>query len=425
LAVVWLVLVATACTGDGSPASAPLPSASASSTAVLSRDEGWTEDIQFLVDQMRSLHPDLFHGVAEPAFDAAIDDLLTELPRLNDDEVLVGVMHLVAMISSHGRDGHMGVWPPDNPDAVHRFPIRVWEFPEGLFITGARQPNGDLVGSRIVSVEGVPIRDVFRRLDPVVPRDSPSNLRAARSVFLTSAEVLAGLGIADDPLRMVLEVEGPDGRRRTATVDVIDAGTYAEWIGGWELLLPAREDVLFLQDAAAPYLVEYLAPTRTLYVQYNVVREHSSQVVAAITQAMRGHPVDRMVLDLRSNGGGEAGGYRELLRFLGRSEFDPPGRLAVLIGRLTFSAGVSLASRLREQTQAAFLGEDSGGAPQFFANPDTITLPNSGLRALVATGSFGHPDDPRLTLEPDIAVPYTSTDYFAGVDPVLEAALRP
>ena len=50
-------------------------------------------------------------------------------------------------------------------------------------------------------------------------------------------------------------------------------------------------------------------------------------------------------------------------------------------------------------------------------------MPNSGLRALVATGSFGDPDDPRLTLEPDIAVPYTSADYFAGRDPVLEAAL--
>ena len=33
------------------------------------------------------------------------------------------------------------------------------------------------------------------------------------------------------------------------------------------------------------------------------------------------------------------------------------------------------------------------------------------------------PDDPRLTIEPDLAVPTLAADYFAGRDPVLEAAL--
>jgi len=30
-------------------------------------------------------------------------------------------------------------------------------------------------------------------------------------------------------------------------------------------------------------------------------------------------------------------------------------------------------------------------------------------------------DDQRLTIEPDIAMPVTAADYFAGRDPVLEA----
>ena len=35
----------------------------------------------------------------------------------------------------------------------------------------------------------------------------------------------------------------------------------------------------------------------------------------------------------------------------------------------------------------------------------------------------GVPDDPRLTIEPDLAVPLTAADYFAGRDAVLEAVL--
>ena len=105
---------------------------------------------------------------------------------------------------------------------------------------------------------------------------------------------------------------------------------------------------------------------------------------------------------------------------------DRPGRLDVLIGRLTFSAGTSLAVLLERQAEHAFLlGEASGGAPNFWADPTTITLPNSGLQVEVADRyeGIGGPGDTRLTVEPDITVPFTAHDYFSGHDPVLERAL--
>jgi hypothetical protein len=33
------------------------------------------------------------------------------------------------------------------------------------------------------------------------------------------------------------------------------------------------------------------------------------------------------------------------------------------------------------------------------------------------------PDDPRLTIDPELPFPVTAADYFAGVDPVVEAML--
>jgi peptidase S41-like protein len=424
--IVSLVLVATACTAQGAPASTNVSPPPGSPSRLLTREERWTEDIDYLVEKLGAIHPDPFHGVPEETFDGAVHDLTTALPTLNDDEILVGIMHLVALISSDGRDGHMGVWPPDNPETVHRFPIRVWEFSDGLFVTAARRPNEGLAGSRILSIDGAAIDEVFRRLDPLVPRDNSSNLRAARSVFLTSAEVLAGIGIARARLAMELGVEAPDGTRRTVTIDAVDGETYADWVGGWELLLPQRRHLLFLRDPADAFWLEYLSPTRTLYVQYNVVNEHSSQAVNEIERAMRDHPVDRLVLDLRNNGGGEAGGYRDLLRFLAGPGIDRPGGLSVLIGRLTFSAAASLAVLLeRRAANATFVGEDSGGAPNFWADPDTVTLPNSNISALIASRYFaiGGPSDARTSIRPDLRVAFTSSDYFSGRDPVLEAAL--
>jgi hypothetical protein len=411
-------LIALACTAQGRPAT---PSHAPT------RDERWTQDIDYLVKQMEAIHPDLFHGVSKEAFDRSVEDLVATLPTLSDDQVLVGIMHLVALISSHGRDGHMGVWPPDNPEVVHRFPIRCWEFPDGLFVTAARQPNENLVGTKILSVDGVPIDEVFRRLDPLVPHDNASNLRDARTVFLTSAEVLAGIGIASDARAMELEVETPDGTRRTVTIDAVDADAYSEWVVGWELLLPERPGLLFLQNPTEVAWLRYLAPLHSLYVQYRVVEDDSSHLVDQIRSVMRAHQTDRVVLDLRNNGGGEAGGYRDLLRFLTEPAIDRPGKLVVLIGRLTFSGAVSLAVLLEQRVaNVTFVGEASGGAPNFWADTVTITLPNSNLRVLISDRyfGFGGSNDTRLAIEPDIAVALTSSDYFSGRDPVLETAFN-
>jgi C-terminal processing protease CtpA/Prc len=156
------------------------------------------------------------------------------------------------------------------------------------------------------------------------------------------------------------------------------------------------------------------------------VEETSSVLVHDLATTMHEHPVDRVVVDLRNNGGGEAGGYRELLRFLTAAESGRPA-LEVLIGRLTFSAGTSLAVLLeRRASRVALLGEASGGAPNFWADPTTITLPNSGLKAEIADRyeGIGGPADHRLTVEPDVDVPFTAQDYFSGHDPVLARALK-
>jgi hypothetical protein len=54
-----------------------------------------------------------------------------------------------------------------------------------------------------------------------------------------------------------------------------------------------------------------------------------------------------------------------------------------------------------------------------------MVLPEARLVAYVATVSWttAGEGDERLALEPDLPVPVRSTDYFAGRDPALEAAL--
>jgi hypothetical protein len=431
-AIAAFVVLATAC-GDhpatvpsAGPARTARPLPSGVPPAEIGRDQAWAQDIAYLIEHMESLHPDLYHGMPTAEMAEGARSLVERLQSSSDDEILVGLMGLAALVSARGRDGHMGIWPPENPGVVHRYPIRLWEFPDGLHVTAARAPNERLVGSRMVAIDGVPIGEVLRRLDPVVPRDNGSGLRASRTVYLTSAEVLAGLGIARRADRIRVEVADATGRMETATIVAVSGSDFAAWVSGWELALPRRGDMLLLRDPTADHWTRYLESARALYVQYNEVLPGSSDVVEEIRADLSRHDVERIVLDLRNNGGGEAEGYRQLLDFLAGGQRDLPGGLVVLIGRLTFSAGASFVAEIeRDLPSAALVGEPTGGAPNFWADVAVITLPNSRLRVLISTTyeGYGRPNDPRLAIDPDRAVALSSTDYFSGRDPVLDAAL--
>ena len=167
------------------------------------------------IERMESLHPDLYHGVSKAELAEAAHSLVTRrCPALRDDQILVGADAPggARQLRGPGRaHGHVAARQPGGGPPVPHPGVGVPGRPVRHGRPRARTRTWS--GRRIIAIDGVPIEEVLRRLDPVVPRDNDSNLRAARSVFLTSAEVLSGLGIATDPTRIEVEVTGPERRR--------------------------------------------------------------------------------------------------------------------------------------------------------------------------------------------------------------------
>src|SRR4051812_25509311 len=124
------LILASACTTpvtapqSASPASTATPAAVASAavmtpfsgtSAPTESPQGWTTDLTALIPGMDRLHPQLDHGVSLGALNAAAADLATSAPTLTDDQLLDGLMRVVAMVSRQGCDAHTGayVWGDD------------------------------------------------------------------------------------------------------------------------------------------------------------------------------------------------------------------------------------------------------------------------------------------------------------------------
>jgi hypothetical protein len=362
--------------------------------------------------------------VSRETFVAEIEAIKDELPQLTSEEAMVAVMRLMALISANGRDGHMFALPVDDGYGS-ALPIRVYEFDDGVFVTAAMPGHEDLVGRRIVAVDDRPIAGVLAALDPLVPRDGPATVPGFRPIFFLRAEVLRGLRLVGEGPIALTVAEGSD--EETISLDPVPMADFQRWAGpGGMQALPVRE-VRWLSRPTEVFYLEYLPDSRTLYARFRQVHSFPQALVDELKSRADDPDVDRVVLDLRHNGGGDNTTYGPLLSAVRSDAVDRPGRLFHLTDRLTFSAAANFSTEVEQTTSAIFAGEPMGGGLNFWNDTTPINLEHLPVPMAVQISyrywQKSTPDDPRLTIEPDIAVDYTSADYFADRDPVLEAVL--
>jgi hypothetical protein len=415
------VLVLAGCTGTSATGDPPGPPARAAE---------WQADLDGLLPALRAVHPDLAGGVP-PALTAAVAELRAGAPHLDDDQLMVGVMRIMASVAPGG-DGHTGlyVWSPGNRP-VHSLPLRWWSFPEGLVVEDVLDGDRSLVGAEVRSIGGTPLAEVERRVDRLVAHETSSTPALLRPRFLLIPEVLHGLGLVTDPAAPVrLELATPAGRRRTVDVRPVPMERYDAWAGSYGLGLVPRPGLRFLADPDAALRHEPVQQRQTLYVGFGRVEPLDAAELAAVAAAARDRAVRRVVVDVRTNIGGEVGAGRPLLEALTAPAVLSHARLYVLTSRTTFSAAALFVAELRAAAPVVVVGEPaSSGAPSY-GNARDVRLPRTGLVLSVASTREGvHGAEgakgPNGTsgVAVDLPVAMRSADWLAGRDAVLLAAL--
>jgi hypothetical protein len=359
-----------------------------------------------------------------------VSSLAGRAPTLSENELLVGAMRIVALLGP--RNGHTGLFPgdPSHTRELHLYPLRLYAFTDGLYVVGATDPA--LVRGRLVAIEGIPIETVLSRVEPLVPRDNPSNLRGYAPHFLLTAEVLDGLGIAATAGSAVFTLERPDGQRVDVPLTAIPAPRYISSFpdplyGHYPSILPRASRPLYLSGSAREMWTRTLAGGRAVYVGYNAVQAPPPAFMRKLTRLVRGAKVRRVIVDVRLNGGGDNTTYGPLTSLFGSSAVNRRGRLYLLTGRATFSAAANFAAEIDRGTRAIIVGEPTGGGVETYGDTFPVTLPTLGWTIHIAARYHERKkskNDHRLAVEPDIRIDLASSQYFSGNDPVLDRALR-
>ena len=392
----------------------------------------WSSDLDTLYAAMKADHPALHHHTPAGAMDAYVAGLHREIPHATWPQYVMGLYGLLALAG----DGHTTFYPfPDaGPGFATRLPLLTEVFSDGVYVIGADSRYQEAVGGKLVAINGHPVAQVFETASAHWDHENPAWVLRWFPAILRRPGFLSGMGIAsaDVAAKVAFTIEKDGARRDFAVAPVTADADAAAQKTGW---VRARDEAQILHPttlhgADVPFAFVYLKARDAVYAVYNQCDDGDRETVAAFAARLfrfiDDNRVDRLIVDIRHNGGGDNYKNQPLILGIIRARaIDRPGHLFVLTGRETFSAAQNFANDAERLTQALFVGEPTGSSPNLYGDARQMELPKTHLHPMVSTLYWqgSDPKDDRVWILPDVPAPESFANYLSGRDAALEAAL--
>jgi len=382
----------------------------------------WQADLEQLATELPRVHKNLFFNHGKETFYSGIS-MLKE--RIDNSDIYSIVMEIARIVAAIG-DAHTAVALPRH----NRLPFECYWFQEGIFITAALPKFKDLLHTKVVKVGGMSIDNVIERLSRIVSHENQSFLMSQLPEYLICADILMGLDVIDDVKSVEITVENYENEQRDVNIPTIK---YEEWQQpAMQPNVKNDEELpLYRKNQDKFFWSKYDSKKKLLYINYNQCKDMQTCTVSEFSQQLMldiqcNEDIQRLVIDLRNNGGGNSELFRGFLTWLSTFErLNRKGRLFVIVGRDTFSSALLNTYYLKFNTTAIFLGEPTGGKPNCYGEVKYLSLNSSGLNIRYSTKYYELVEDNTLpSFMPDVPCEVTFKDYVQNIDPCLEWIYR-
>ena len=365
----------------------------------------------------------------------------------------VALMEIAALADN----GHTHVGNDSGADPME-LPVRVAAFSDGIYVMHATTPYADLLGGRIVFIDGHPIDAVMAQLEQL--RGGTSQWRKTYAEYYMSyQDVLVGTGITPDMAHSTWTVTSPSGGIATRTLTPYTPSQDEPFVftkriysneplkdlgSDWIAYQPDRPPPISLSDFATTFRRIRLPHSCVMLIQLKSNDDegtnHIKDFVAAARADMQASKPCQLIFDDRFNDGGNYLNTASFARNL-PNLVAPGGHIYLLTTGMTFSAGITTAAFIKQAggDRVTILGEPPGDRLAFFAEGGRGCLPNYPLCMSYERGKhdYGHPCNDwntcfwlnwffpvRVkTLQPDEMITMSFADWRQGRDPVFERAM--
>ncbi|MBT8063148.1 MAG: hypothetical protein KJO85_10730, partial [Gammaproteobacteria bacterium] len=421
-----------------------------SSPAISLDAKQWHEDLDYLAQHLATKHANPWDRVHQRAFVENITGLKGRIHELSDAEITIELMRLAASF----KDGHTKLLPTGDAGFSRWFPLRFHQFKDGIYLTSIPADATHLRGKRVVTINGHDAQLVRQQVTALFGADNRFG-RNSFAFLMSNADLLKGLGMVGPETRLELQLVDVEGNiTEWSTADLhentgMDFRFWGEYFGPAEtdsISAYGGEALNFLttRDPGRPlhlrkrnaYNWEWLEQENTVYFQLNAMSEQSSQSDQSLFETWdealaksRSTPggADRFILDLRYNFGGDGSlSHRLVSEFIrGYPGALEQGRVFVITGGATFSAGVMLAEEMLNHVPALLVGEPMGAPYNMYGDAEAFFLPNSGYQVDISRRywQLSLSDDFNSFIPVQIPAALTGAEYFSDKDPAVDQIL--
>ncbi|HKW36130.1 MAG TPA: hypothetical protein VJN92_24215 [Candidatus Acidoferrum sp.] len=391
------------------------------------RVQGWSADIDFLLDQASKQH---YVYKSKPLPERMVEgaaSLKKNIPNFSDERMLAELQRLISTLG----DGHSYVLP-FGAEHVHAtwLPVRFYLLSDGLFIIDAQPGYENWIGAKVVRLGGISATEAMSRVGVMISQDNSMGTVWIGPILLRFRGVLEAVEATSASNTLDLSLVDASGRRRKASLPYVPVPQ----MRGLPKLMASKAPhaegpPLYLSNVSTNYWFKELSDGRAIYFQFNQVADADDESLSACANrlgaALTANPPQLLVIDVRHNNGGNADLLPQLLDGVKKFESNnPQAKIVVITGRNTFSAAQIFINLMNRDTKAIFAGEPSSSKPNFVGEENQILFPWSGAMGSISNRHHeSMPGDNRQWIEPQIKVGLSSRDYLAGRDPVLETVL--
>lgn len=396
----------------------------------------WQEDLAYLQNLIDTDYHGLYNRISKEHFHKSVAALHSDIPHMSENDIIIGFARLIALF----RIGHSGIslstamHGEELKTGFHNLPLNFYLFKDGLYIQAATDNYAEAAGTRVLKIGNLTVDKAIAAIRPLVSIENEQFFKAYGISLLASPEVLQSLEIASkgEHIPLLLSKNGREFEMKFPVNEkhhVPAEYGMVEAAAGWTSSRQAGAAPLWLRNLQQPYSFEYLQHEKALYVRQNQIRNGHRETIHQFYQRVfeftENNEVDKLILDLRQNSGGNNYLNKPAILGLIKSKLNKKGQLFTIIGRRTFSAAQNLVNELEQYTETTFIGEPTAENVNFWGDVNIETLPNSGLPVRLSFMWWQDldPRDQRLATEPEISVEPSFSDYHTNYDPVLAAVL--
>ena len=263
----------------------------------------WVGDVDILLEEMAAQHPDLYGYTPRERWLEAAEDLKKRLPKLEPHLALLEFRRFVALSG----DGHTYFRTPDHGWGERLYlPLFLRRFESGWFVRTGHKQYADLFGKRIVAIEGTPLPEVVRLLQPYVGSGNRMRVLDAATQLMRAPQVLHAIGVTKN-LTATVSITALDDSGDEFSMDVT---ALSDWIND-----DFHDADAFVSTPKPRYrdfddnfdYVHY-PEHDAIYFYFGEIRDSDDETIASFSDRLFGEidsdSISKLIIDLRENNGG-------------------------------------------------------------------------------------------------------------------------